>query len=143
MKLLNYFIRLLTAQTEYPDFYPDDQHSLYLARRKEQAKEQLKEVKEYRLPRKDQPLLPRIEPVPDRRGGGYCSESEDSLVAETVEISDDEKDTGPFGEPLFNAAYARLVQEGKINKGKVVRVPTAPDLPDRLKGPARINQSKP
>ena len=87
LKLLSYFIRVLTAQTEDPEYDQYDPHSLYLSRRTIQAQEQLAKVQEYQLPRRDQPLLPRLEPVPPREDIGY--QSEDSFVAETA-VSDEE-----------------------------------------------------
>ena len=85
LKLLSYFIRVLTAQH---DQY--DPHSLHLSRRRIQAQEQLVKVQEYQLPRRDQPLLPRLEPVPPREDIAY--QSEDSFVAETVAVSDEESE---------------------------------------------------
>ena len=146
LKLLTYFIRVLTAQTEHPDYDPYDPHSLYLARRKLQAEEQLERVDNYQLPRKDQPLLPRLEPVPNTQDENTGYYSEDSFVAETVDISDEEKEEieCPFGEPRFIEFFHRLVREGKIKKGKVVEpphVPVVPELPDRLRGPSRVAPS--
>ena len=147
LKLLTYFIRVLTAQTEHPDYDPYDPHSLYLERRKLQAEEQLKRVEDYQLPRRDQPLLARLEPVPDSQGENSGYYSEDSFVAETVAISDEESETEiqcPFSEPRFIEIFHRLVREGKIKKGKVVQepyVPVVPDLPDRLRGPSRVSSS--
>lgn len=146
LKLLTYFIRVLTAQTEHPDCDPYDPHSLYLARRKLQAEEQLERVDNYQLPRKDQPLLPRLEPVPNTQDENTGYYSEDSFVAETVDISDEEKEEieCPFGEPRFIEIFHRLVREGKIKKGKVVEpphVPVVPELPDRLRGPSRVAPS--
>ena len=146
LKLLTYFIRVLTAQTEHPDYDPYDPHSLYLARRKLQAEEQLERVDNYQLPRKDQPLLPRLEPVPNTQDENTGYYSEDSFVAETVDISDEEKEEieCPFGEPRFIEIFHRLVREGKIKKGKVVEpphVPVVPELPDRLRGPSRVAPS--
>ena len=143
LKLLTYFIRVLTAQTEHPDYDPYDPHSLYLERRKLQAEEQLKRVEDYQLPRKDQPLLGRLEPVPNTQDENTGYYSEDSFVAETVGISDKEQEEieCPFGEPRFIEIFHRLVREGKIKKGKVVeppRVPVVPELSDRLRGPSRV-----
>ena len=146
LKLLTYFIRVLTAQTEHPDYDPYDPHSLYLERRKLQAEEQLKRVDNYQLPRKDQPLLARLEPVPNTQDENTGYYSEDSFVAETVDISDEEQEEieCPFGEPRFIEIFHRLVREGKIKKGKVVEpphVPVVPELPDRLRGPSRVAPS--
>ena len=146
LKLLTYFIRVLTAQTEHPDYDPYDPHSLYLQRRKLQAEEQLERVDKYQLPRKDQPLLERLEPVPSTQDENTGYYSEDSFVAETVDISDEEQEEieCPFGEPRFIEIFHRLVREGKIKKGKVVEpphVPVVPELPDRLRGPSRVAPS--
>ncbi|CAL1128624.1 unnamed protein product [Cladocopium goreaui] len=138
LKLLTYFIRVLTAQTEHPDYDPYDPHSLYLERRKLQAEEQLKRVEDYQLPRRDQPLLARLEPVPDSQGKNSGYYSEDSFVAETVAISDEESETEiqcPFSEPRFIEIFHRLVREGKIKKGKVVQEPYVPVVLDTVRFP--------
>ena len=121
LKLLTYFIRVLALQTEDPDYDPYNPHSLYLSRRQRQAEDQLEWVRGGWLPRKDQPLLPRLEPVPREelvQGEDPGQSSEDSFVAETVAISDEESDSEKIGDR-----------------------PVIPDLPGRLRGPSRIGAS--
>ena len=130
LKLLSYFIRLFDSLSSHPDYDPYHPSGVVVTRRREQALAQQRECEKGNLPRRNQPLLPRREPA----DSGY--ESDDSLVAETVVISEasEGEQEGPFNTPFFNTIYQRLVREGKIKGGRSVPERTIPDLPDRFEG---------
>ena len=86
LKLLSYFLRLIDSLIGHPDFDPYHPSNQPVLRRRQQAKQRIDSIEAWNLPWRNEPLLPHL-PVVAPRDPGYNSQSEDSLVAETLIIT--------------------------------------------------------